>query len=117
MPPGARQRGAVGKWVFKKAMEPYLPREIIYRPKAAFGVPLRQWLRGPLRHLVDEGLSADSVRRRGVFNPDAVKNLIERDRAGRIDATYTIFSLLCIELWCRMFVDGDFGKLAPAGLK
>ena len=49
LPPELKQRGAEGKWVLKKAMEPYLPHDVIYRPKTGFGAPLRHWLRHELR--------------------------------------------------------------------
>ena len=103
LPPGLKQRGAEGKWVLKKAMEPYLPHEVIYRAKTGFGAPLRQWLRHELRELVDEMLSADTLRRRGLFEPKAVASLVADDRTGRVDAAYTILGLVCIEIWCRNF--------------
>ncbi|HKR31245.1 MAG TPA: asparagine synthase (glutamine-hydrolyzing), partial [Terriglobales bacterium] len=68
-----KQRGAEGKWIFKKAMEGLLPRDIIYRPKTGFGVPLRAWLRGPLQEAIRDILSPDSLRRRGWFNSDSVE--------------------------------------------
>ena len=100
-----KQRGAVGKWVFKRAMEQYLPREVIYRPKAGFTAPLRRWMQNELRPIVGDYLSADSLRRRGLFDPTAVALLVEANLAGRVDANHTILSLLCIEIWCRRFVD------------
>lgn len=108
LPVGLKQRGATGKWIFKKAMEPYLPHEVIYRPKTGFGVPLRQWLRGVLKPLVDDVLSPHSLNQRGIFDAKAVKSLVEADRSGRVDASYTIFGLVCLELWCRQFIDGHF---------
>jgi asparagine synthase (glutamine-hydrolysing) len=105
LPPELKQRGKEGKWVLKKAMEPYLPREVIYRPKTGFGAPLRRWLRHELKELVDDRLSADTLRRRGLFDPTAVANLVADDRAGRVDAAYTILGLLCIEIWCQNFLD------------
>lgn len=108
IPAGLKQRGAVGKWIFKKAMEPYLPRDVIYRPKTGFGVPLRRWLRGPLRPLVDEVLSPTALTNRGIFDPSAVARLLKDDEAGTIDASYSIFGLLCLEVWCRQFIDGKF---------
>jgi asparagine synthase (glutamine-hydrolysing) len=100
-----KQRGRLGKWVLRKAMEPYLPRDVIYRAKTGFGAPLRGWLRGPLRPIVDEVLRPESLRQRGLFDPAGVEGLVRADRERRVDATYTIFSMICIELWCRMFVD------------
>ncbi len=102
-----KQRGSVGKPLFKKAMEPYLPHDVIYRPKAGFGAPLRRWLQHELRPVVDEVLSDASLRARGVFDPAAVRRLVDGDRAGRFDGAYTIFALVCLELWCRRFVDRD----------
>jgi asparagine synthase (glutamine-hydrolysing) len=105
LPPAFKQRGAEGKWVLKKAMEPYLPQEVIYRPKAGFGAPLRRWLRDDLKKWVNDMLSADTLRRRGLFDPKAVAQLVTDDRAGRVDAAYTILGLACIEIWCRKFLD------------
>lgn len=103
VPSGLKQRGRVGKAIFKKAMEPYLPHDLIYRPKVGFGAPLRRWLRRELRPTVDDTLGAATLRRRGLFDPAAVQRLINADRAGTLDGSYTIFALMCFELWCRRF--------------
>jgi asparagine synthase (glutamine-hydrolysing) len=105
IPSHMKQRGSVGKAIFKRAMEPYLPHDIIYRPKTGFGAPLRHWLRTDLAPLVDELLHSRRVRERGLFDQQALQRLVSLDRQGRVDAGYTIFSVLCIELWCRLFVD------------
>lgn len=107
LPVEFKQRGHEGKWIFKKAMEKYLPHDVIYRPKTGFGAPLRSWLRSKqqLQPLMRELLSDVSIMRRGIFDRDSVKALIIQDAEGMIDATYTIFALMCIELWCRRFID------------
>jgi asparagine synthase (glutamine-hydrolysing) len=105
VPLSLKQRGAQGKWVLKKAMEPYLPRDVIYRPKTGFGAPLRHWMRHELRELLGDLLSVDSLRLRGLFDPRAVQQLIGRNDRGQVDASYTLLSLLCIEIWCRRFID------------
>lgn len=109
-----KQHGATGKYVMKRAMERHLPRDIIYRPKAGFGAPLRHWLRGPLRPLVEDLLSPAVIDRRGLFDAAAVRRLAEEDRAGRADGAYTLFAVLCIELWCRSFVDPATPRLPSA---
>jgi asparagine synthase (glutamine-hydrolysing) len=111
LPAEYKQHGRIGKWIFKRAMEPYLPRDVIYRPKTGFGAPLRRWLRRELAPLVEDLLSPASLQNRGLFDLQGVKRLVEMDRTGRIDGTYTIFSLMCIELWCRIFVDGKVPSL------
>ncbi len=106
IPLGLKQRGAEGKWVLKKAMETFLPREVIYRPKTGFGAPLRRWMRFDLRELLGDLLSTASLKRRGLFEPSAVQRLIATNDAGKIDASYILLSLLCIEIWCRRYIDG-----------
>jgi asparagine synthase (glutamine-hydrolysing) len=113
--PGLKLRGAQGKWVLKKAMEPYLPHDVIYRAKTGFGAPLRHWLRHELRDWVGDILSADTLRRRGLFDPKAVAALVADDQAGRVDAAYTILCLVGIEIWCRKFMDKVFTKEAAGG--
>ena len=105
IPVGMKQRGREGKWIFKKAMERYIPREIIYRPKAGFGAPIRGWLRGELKPVVREVLSEPSLKERGLFDFGRVQKMIQENDSGRIDASYSIFSLLCVEMWFRIFVD------------
>jgi asparagine synthase (glutamine-hydrolysing) len=105
LPDNMKQRGKTGKWVFKKAMEPFLPRDIIYRPKTGFGAPLRHWLHHELKPLVEDVLSPKALKKRNLFDVQGVKKLIQMDQEGRVDAAYPIFALICIELWCRIFID------------
>lgn len=104
--------GLQAKYIFKKAMEPLLPRRTIYRPKTGFGVPLRRWLTGDLRELVTDTLSARAVRERGLFDNPAVQTLLAGTRSGAIDGAYPLFSLFAFETWCRRFLDRPRG---PAG--
>jgi len=105
IPLSLKQRNSVGKWVLKKAMENYLPNDIIYRPKSGFGAPLRRWMRVELKELLGDLLSLDSINRRGLFNANAIQELIIANHQGKVDASYTLFSILCIEIWCRSFID------------
>jgi asparagine synthase (glutamine-hydrolysing) len=100
-----RQRGRHGKWVLKQAMAGLLPHDVIHRPKTGFGAPLRRWMGGELREFVSDILSAEELARRGLFDPLAVANLRADTDAGRRDGAYTLLSLVCIELWCRAFLD------------
>ena len=86
-----------------------MPRDVIYRGKSGFGAPLRRWLKLELRPMVEEILSESSLRSRGIFEPSAVRRLIDLDADGRVDGSYTIFALMCIELWFRRFIDGPVG--------
>jgi len=100
-----KQRGGVGKWVLKKAMEPYLPKDIIYRPKTGFGAPLRIWMQYDLKEIMEDLLSYEAINNRGLFSAQKVEKLMKDNNLGKIDASYTLFSLLCIEIWCRAYID------------
>jgi asparagine synthase (glutamine-hydrolysing) len=114
IPPGFKRRGSQGKYILRKAAEPYLPRDVIYRQKTGFGAPLRRWLRHELREMVEEMLSEKALKERGLFRPQAVHALMVQDRQGKVDAAYTIFALLCIEIWCRIFVDRPVEAISRA---
>ncbi|MEW6211567.1 MAG: asparagine synthase (glutamine-hydrolyzing) [Acidobacteriota bacterium] len=105
LPSGEKQQGTRIKAVFKDAMRPVLPRAIINRAKTGFGAPLRRWIREELREMVRDVLSEKSLARRGLFDPQAVQRLILSNERLETDASYMIFSLMCIEMWMRNFID------------
>lgn len=95
----------ISKYILKKASEKYLPKEIIYRPKASFGAPIRSWISNELKGMVDDLLSKENINKRGFLNYSFVKNLIDNDRNGQSDNAYQIYQLLTLELWCREYLD------------
>jgi asparagine synthase (glutamine-hydrolysing) len=105
IPARLKQEGRTGKAILRKAMQPLLPRPVIDREKMGFGAPLRRWLRTDLRPLLEDTLSPEALQRRGIFDAAAVQRFIKADRAGMVDGSYIIFSMLCMELWCRLFLD------------
>ncbi|MEY8198774.1 MAG: asparagine synthase (glutamine-hydrolyzing) [Colwellia sp.] len=100
-----KQKGSVGKWILKKAAEAVLPNNIIYRSKSGFGAPLRTWLNSDLSSFVDVNLSKQKIISRGVFKPEKIKKMLDDDRNGVEDYSYSIFALLCFEIWCQTFLD------------
>ena len=104
IPDQFKQKGSEGKWILKKALEGYLPQDVIYRPKTGFGAPVRRWMRNELRELLGDTLSFDRLKSRGLFDPTAVWKLIIDNDKGKIDASYTLFSMLCIEIWCKNYI-------------
>jgi len=93
------------KWILKESQKGIIPSKIISRPKIGFGAPLRSWMRGEVRDMMYDLLSPRTIEARGLFNASEVWKLWSDDLHGRVDASYTLFSLMCIELWCRTFVD------------
>jgi asparagine synthase (glutamine-hydrolysing) len=106
--PNLKQHARLGKYILKKAMEPYLPHEIIYRPKAAIPSPVRTWLLGDLKEFVHDILSPHNIRQRGWFNPNTVQKLLEDNESMKIDASYSIWAILSMEIWARLFLDRSY---------
>jgi asparagine synthase (glutamine-hydrolysing) len=105
MPPRLKLRGLKRKYVLKRALEGVLPKDVIWRKKAGFGAPIRSWLRGPLRPLIADLLSEETVKRRGIFRPNEVKRILDANFSGREDYNLHVFQLLGLELWRRAFID------------
>ena len=101
VPTKLKVRDGQGKWLLKKAMEPYLPNDVLYRPKQGFDVPLAEWLRGPLEEPLHAAL--ESLGRRGYLAPAPMMRLFEAHRARRIDAADRLWMLYMLELWHRVF--------------
>ena len=114
LPPEYRIHGNKQKYILKKVAEKYLPKQIINRPKAAFSVPLRSWLRVELKDMVEELLSERSIKNRGIYSYPFVKTLIENNRKGLADNSQLIFRLMVNELWQRIFFDQHMKPYAAA---
>jgi asparagine synthase (glutamine-hydrolysing) len=98
-------QGSEGKLLVKKAMEKYLPRDNLYRPKQGFNVPLKHWLRGELKEFVLDHLAGARIARRGLLRPSGVTALLEAHFSGTTEGSNRIFALLMLELWMQQFVD------------
>ena len=105
MPADLKLRGFKRKYILKRALEKSLPHDVIWRKKAGFGAPIRSWLRGALRPMIDDLLSPETVERRGLFKPVEVQRIIEANSSGREDNNLQVFQLLNLELWHRQFMD------------
>jgi asparagine synthase (glutamine-hydrolysing) len=90
-----------GKLALKRAAESWLPREIVYRPKASFSAPLRAWVRNDLQEVINDVLVGGELVGTGMIRPDALRRLIDDDQAGREDRSKQIWQLLSLELWYR----------------
>lgn len=105
MPPELKIKGLQRKYILKKAAESLLPKEVIYRKKAGFSAPIRSWLRGALRPMIEDLLSEETIKRRGLFDAKEVRRIIEANQSGREDYNLQVFQLLTLELWQRAFLD------------
>ncbi|RME55264.1 MAG: hypothetical protein D6795_03270 [Deltaproteobacteria bacterium] len=92
------------KSLLRKAFVDLLPPLVATRLDARGVMPLGRWFRGPLREFLYDHLGAASFRARGIFDPRGVERLLERHEAG-LDLSGALWSLLCVELWSRIFLD------------
>jgi asparagine synthase (glutamine-hydrolysing) len=90
-----------GKVALKRAAESWLPREIVYRPKASFSAPLRAWVRNDLHELINDVLVGGELVGMGMIRAGPLRRLIEDEQAGREDHAKQIWQLLTLELWYR----------------
>jgi len=112
VPPEAKLAGRTTKALLRAAYRDRLPAAVLDAPKAGFGAPIGRWLRDDLREMVDDLLSPDRVKRRGLFEPAVVETWIREQRAGRIERAWNVWQLLTWELWMAAFVDRR-GTAAP----
>lgn len=104
LPEAQRFPGSEPKGLLKRALEPHLPRELLYRKKMGFAAPIDGWIDGTLSARVDDALLAPQARARGLFRSEAIAALIRRHRAGERQG-YRIWALLMLELWFRQWID------------
>jgi asparagine synthase (glutamine-hydrolysing) len=100
-------RGLAGKCILKSAVEDLLPKSIIYRRKMGFPTPWRSWLAGPQLDALENMLAEPRSQARGLFKPEAVRQLFAEHRRNVRDHSDRIWRLLNLELWQRVFLDRD----------
>ncbi|PKO88759.1 MAG: asparagine synthetase B [Betaproteobacteria bacterium HGW-Betaproteobacteria-12] len=97
LPSHTKIHGQEGKWLLKKAMEPHLPHEVLYRPKMGFSVPLAAWLRGPLAARARQAILGPRLAETGYFNPQTLRFLLEKHQSGQRDFSAPLWSLLMFD--------------------
>jgi asparagine synthase (glutamine-hydrolysing) len=106
IPAGLKLKGLETKYIFKKALEGLVPREILYREKQGFGVPIGDWINSQLKDRIHGILSERKTVERGYFEPRYIKVLLEEHANNRRDHSHALWILWMLELWHRRFVDG-----------
>jgi len=101
LPSGLKVKGQEGKYLFKKAMEPLLPDDVLYRPKMGFAVPLSRWFRGPLKQRVRDVVLGNTLAATGIFNAETLRHLVDAHQSGARDYSSPLWSLMMFEAFLR----------------
>jgi asparagine synthase (glutamine-hydrolysing) len=94
IPTGLKIKNGCGKYILKKAMEPHLPNDVLYRKKMGFRVPLSDWFRGPLKQKLRDALLSDQMRNSGLFNMNTIEMWLDDHQTGRKEYSAPLWTLL-----------------------
>jgi len=100
-------KGSKGKWVLRKASPDLVPGWVFKRKRRGFTLPIAQWLKGPLRSLLDTYLSTSVVGDRGIFKADMVREMVRAHTDGKADLSLPLWGLITLEVWQRIFLDNQ----------
>jgi len=101
LPTGLKIRGQEGKYLLKKAMEPFVPNEVMYRPKMGFAVPLASWFKGPLKQRVRDAVLGDRLLDTGFFNAPYLRELLDQHQSGARDHSAPLWTLLMFDAFLK----------------
>ncbi len=101
LPSHLKIKGQEGKWLFKKAFEPSLPNDVLYRPKMGFSVPLAKWLRGPLKERLKQAVLGPQLQATGYFNADVLQDMVNQHLSGQRDHSAPLWTLLMFDAFLR----------------
>lgn len=99
LPLHMKLRDGKGKWILRQLLDRHVPRALIERPKMGFGIPLDEWLRGPLREWASDLLAEDRLRREGYLHPEAITRTWSAHLRGQGSFGYRLWSVLMFQAW------------------
>lgn len=105
LPERLKLRGLTTKYLLKRVLKKLLPAENLQRRKMGFGVPIGHWFRDELQPFLRETVLSEKALKRGLFRPQAVKQLVELHTRSERDYSHQLWTLLMLELWFQRFID------------
>ncbi|BFT62033.1 asparagine synthase (glutamine-hydrolyzing) [Pseudomonas moorei] len=99
LPMSFKVRNGSTKWILRQLLDRYVPRELIERPKMGFGIPLHEWLRGPLRDWAESLLDPQRLAREGYFTPGPIRAVWEKHLRGQGNYQHQLWPVLMFQAW------------------
>lgn len=99
LPLSMKMRSGEGKWIVRQLLYNHVPKPLVDRPKRGFGVPVGDWLRGPLREWAESLLNVDRLKREGWFCPESIRKRWQQHRSGKYDWSDSLWSVLAFQSW------------------
>lgn len=101
LPPHMKIRGKKGKVALREVLYKHVPEQLIERPKMGFGIPIGEWLLGPLKEWAEELLSENRIKEQGFFKIDIVKRFWTEHCSKRQDRTHKLWNILMFQAWLQ----------------
>ena len=99
LPRTAKIRGGISKWLLRQVLYRHVPKTLVERPKMGFGIPLGDWLRGPLRNWAEDLLAETRLRQAGLLDAAQVRDIWRAHLGGRRNHEYLLWNVLMLEAW------------------
>jgi len=117
IPSSLKLKGMTTKYILKRALEGLLPKEIIWRKKHGFGVPVGRWFRAGLKDFLCDHVLSPTALQRGYFDEQALRRLVGEHLSGKRDHGHRLWALLTLEIWHRLFIDCEVSSWLPITAK
>ncbi len=102
LPHTMKVRNGQRKWILRQVLDRYVPKELIERPKTGFGIPINEWLRGPLRDWAEALLDEQRLKAGALLNPQPIRERWQQHLAGQQDWSYSLWTVLMFQAWLAL---------------
>ncbi len=104
-------KGRKTKYILKMMARRLLPERIIDRPKQGFSIPMKNWLKGPVKSMMTDLLSYNRIQKQGIFDPGYIEQLMKEHLENKSNHSHKLWSLMLFQLWNERFFANNLSKI------